>query len=93
MFFYGVGWGEIEKACIILPMYKIAARNLFDKWNCSCSSNIRTVVEKENQGETAVQDDLLCTACEMLVSWVQTQLKQKGTKETVLNYVNQVNHL
>lgn len=35
-------------------------------------------------------DDLVCTACEMLVVWVQNQLKQKGTKDQVFDYVNQV---
>ncbi|WOG82734.1 hypothetical protein DCAR_0101902 [Daucus carota subsp. sativus] len=54
------------------------------------SSIIKTVVEKADQGEASSSDDLGCTACELLVSWVSTQLKQKGTKESVLNYVNQL---
>lgn len=45
------------------------------------------MVEEENK---EVGDTALCTACEMLVVWVQNQLKQKGTKEKVLNYVNEV---
>lgn len=57
------------------------------------SSIIKTVVEKADQGEASSSDDLGCTACELLVSWVSTQLKQKGTKESVLNYVNQVINL
>ncbi|KAM7470117.1 hypothetical protein LguiA_008300 [Lonicera macranthoides] len=51
----------------------------------SMSSNIKTVVEKEEVGES-----VMCTACEMIVIWVQNQLKQKGSKETVLNYVSQL---
>lgn len=35
-------------------------------------------------------DDLVCTACEMLVYWVQNQLKEKDTKDQVFDYVNQV---
>lgn len=54
------------------------------------SSIIKTVVEKSDHGEASSKDDLQCTACEMLVSWVTAQLKQEGTKESVLNYVNQV---
>lgn len=37
-------------------------------------------------------DDLLCTACEMSVIWIQTQLRQKGTKDKVLQYVNEVTY-
>lgn len=50
-------------------------------------SIIKTVVEEENK---SVGDDLSCTACQMLVVWVQNQLKQKNTKEDVFNYVNQL---
>lgn len=57
------------------------------------SSIIKTVVEKADQGEASSKDDLGCAACEMLVSWVANQLKQEGTKESVLNYVNQVINL
>ncbi|XP_060667815.1 aspartic proteinase [Ziziphus jujuba] len=51
------------------------------------SAGIKQVVEEENK---EVGDTALCTACEMLVVWVQNQLKQKGTKEKVLNYVNEL---
>lgn len=55
------------------------------------SSNIKTVVEKDKEGEKmSAQDDLFCTACELIVAWAQNQLKQKGTKESALNYVNQL---
>ena len=50
------------------------------------------MVEKENGEESSVGDNPLCTACEMLVVWVQNQLKQKGTKERILNYVNEVSN-
>ncbi|KAJ9180386.1 hypothetical protein P3X46_008639 [Hevea brasiliensis] len=51
------------------------------------STRIESVVEKE---ESSVGDDLLCTACETLVIWVQNQLKQKETKEAAFNYVNKL---
>ncbi|KAK3025029.1 hypothetical protein RJ639_043307 [Escallonia herrerae] len=56
------------------------------------SSYIKTVVEKEekNTEEVSARDSALCTACELAVVWVQNQLKQKGTKEAVLDYVNQL---
>jgi phytepsin len=52
------------------------------------SDNIKMVVGQENKKKTAAE--LVCTACEMLVVWVRNQLKQEGTKERVLNYVNQL---
>jgi phytepsin len=50
-----------------------------------CSNPIESVVEKEKRGS-----DLLCTACEMAVVWIQNQLRQNQTKELILQYVNQV---
>ncbi|KAA3468749.1 Asparticase [Gossypium australe] len=54
------------------------------------SSGIKTVVEKENMEELSAKDQLLCTTCQMTVFWIQSQLKQKGTKDAVLNYVNEL---
>lgn len=53
----------------------------------SVSSNIETVVEKENGG---LQDTVLCEACEMAVVWMQNQLRQSQTKDMVLSYVNKL---
>jgi len=50
------------------------------------------VTEKE-QEELAARDTPLCSSCQMLVLWIQNQLKQKATKDRVFNYVNQVSHL
>lgn len=47
------------------------------------------VTEKE-QRELSAKDTVLCTPCQMLVVWIQNQLKQQKTKEVVFNYVNQV---
>lgn len=54
------------------------------------STGIESVLEKGNKEESSIGDDLLCTACEMLVIWVQNQLKQKKTKEAALDYVNKL---
>ncbi|KAB1216273.1 Aspartic proteinase [Morella rubra] len=54
------------------------------------SSGIETVIEKENRKGSLPGDDLLCTACEMTVIWIQNQLRQKGTKDKVLKYVNEL---
>ena len=54
-----------------------------------CSNGIEMVTEKE-QRELSTKDTALCTSCQMLVVWIQNQLKQKKTKEIVFNYVNQV---
>lgn len=32
----------------------------------------------------------LCTFCEMIVFWVQMELKQQKTKDLVIKYVNEV---
>lgn len=47
------------------------------------------VIEKE-QSELTARDTPLCSSCQMLVLWIQNQLKQKQTKDRVFNYVNQV---
>ncbi|KAK9692101.1 hypothetical protein RND81_09G240700 [Saponaria officinalis] len=54
------------------------------------SAGIETVVERENRKNGTFGSDLLCTACEMSVAWMQNQLKQSKTKEYVLNYVNKL---
>ncbi|XP_022005132.1 aspartic proteinase A1 isoform X2 [Helianthus annuus] len=53
----------------------------------SVSSNIESVVDKENGG---VGDSVLCEVCQMAVIWMQNQLRQAETKEAVLSYVNKL---
>ena len=57
-----------------------------------CSTGIKTVVEKENLEGLSAGDKLLCTACQMTVIWIQNQLREKETKDRVLNYVNEVTY-
>ncbi|KAF7096956.1 hypothetical protein CFC21_098836 [Triticum aestivum] len=52
----------------------------------SVSNQIESVVNKnEKRGS-----DLLCTACEMTVVWIQNQLRKNQTKELILDYANRV---
>jgi phytepsin len=53
---------------------------------------IEMVTEKE-QGELSAKDTALCSSCQMLVIWIQNQLKRKSTKDRIFNYVNQVSLL
>ncbi|KAG2406437.1 aspartic proteinase-like isoform X3 [Vigna umbellata] len=55
----------------------------------SKSPGIEMVTEKE-QSELTARDTPLCSSCQMLVLWIQNQLKQKQTKDRVFNYVNQL---
>ncbi|KAI4969259.1 hypothetical protein ZWY2020_000173 [Hordeum vulgare] len=51
----------------------------------SISNQIESVVnKKEKRGS-----DLLCTACEMIVVWIQNQLRKNQTEELILQYANQ----
>ncbi|XP_062143912.1 aspartic proteinase-like isoform X2 [Alnus glutinosa] len=54
------------------------------------SSGIETVVEKENRKVSSPGNDLSCAFCEMAVIWIQNQLREKGTKDQVLKYVNEL---
>ncbi|MQL00624.1 hypothetical protein EI005_25810, partial [Escherichia coli] len=47
------------------------------------------VTEKEHR-EFKARDTPLCSSCQMLVVWIQNQLRQKGNKDKVFNYVNQL---
>ncbi|KAE9618902.1 hypothetical protein Lal_00047844 [Lupinus albus] len=53
------------------------------------SIGIEMVTEKEHR-EISAKGSPLCSSCQMLVVWIQNQLKQKSTKEVVFNYVNQL---
>ncbi|XP_027353396.1 aspartic proteinase-like isoform X2 [Abrus precatorius] len=55
----------------------------------SKSAGIEMVTEKE-QSEMTARDTPLCSSCQMLVLWIQNQLRQKETKDRVFNYVNQL---
>jgi phytepsin len=54
------------------------------------SGIIKQVVQNENVSESPVKDELLCTACEMMVIWIRNQIKQSGTKDKVIDFVNKL---
>ncbi|XP_066367875.1 aspartic proteinase-like [Miscanthus floridulus] len=51
----------------------------------SVSEGIESVVGKENLGS-----DVMCSACEMAVVWIENQLRENKTKELILQYANQL---
>lgn len=53
-----------------------------------CSEGIESVVGKEN-----LDSDVMCTACQMAVVWIENQLRENKTKELILQYANQVTKL
>lgn len=54
-----------------------------------CSTDIQSVLEKQKD-KTSVNQDVLCTFCEMAVIWIENQLRQNQTKEHILAYANEV---
>ncbi|XP_020108048.1 aspartic proteinase-like [Ananas comosus] len=53
-------------------------------------SGIESVVEKQKKERSSVGDNLLCTACEMAVVWIENQLRENQTKEKILAYANEL---
>ncbi|KAL3519442.1 hypothetical protein ACH5RR_017591 [Cinchona calisaya] len=53
------------------------------------SMGIESVVD-ENAGRSAGLSDAVCSACEMAAVWMQSQLKQNQTRESILNYANEL---
>ncbi|KAM7530810.1 hypothetical protein LguiB_034220 [Lonicera macranthoides] len=53
------------------------------------SMGIESVVD-EKSGRTAGFNDAMCSACEMTVTWMQSQLRQNQTQEHILSYVNEL---
>ncbi|CAN4124179.1 unnamed protein product [Withania somnifera] len=52
------------------------------------SMGIQSVVD-EKAGRSAGQHDGMCSACEMAVIWMENQLRQNQTQDSILNYVNE----
>lgn len=55
-----------------------------------CSTGIDSVVDKQKEEDFSLNQDLLCTACEMAVVWIENQLRENKTKERILAYANEV---
>ncbi|XP_031285784.1 cyprosin-like isoform X1 [Pistacia vera] len=54
------------------------------------SSDIATVIQNKTSEGPSVDESVLCTFCEMVVFWIQMQINQQKTKETVFKYVNEL---
>jgi len=55
------------------------------------SMGIQSVVDEGNDKSSGVLGDAMCSACEMAVFWIRSQLQQNQTQDRVLDYANQVN--
>ncbi|KAH0993230.1 hypothetical protein GBA52_004713 [Prunus armeniaca] len=51
---------------------------------------IESVIENETGKESSVDETPLCTLCEMVVYWIQLQLKKQIAKEKIFSYVNEL---
>lgn len=56
----------------------------------TCSDIIETVVHNESWDGSPIRESPFCTFCNMIVLWIQVQLKQSNLKEKVLKYVDEV---
>ncbi|XVE80681.1 hypothetical protein DITRI_Ditri15bG0000100 [Diplodiscus trichospermus] len=54
------------------------------------SGGLKTVVENETSQGSPMGETAPCAFCEMIVFWIQVQLKQQKTKEKVLKHVTQL---
>lgn len=52
---------------------------------------IESVVNENKEKTSSGVNDAMCTACEMAVVWMETQIKKNETEDQILNYVNEVN--
>ena len=48
------------------------------------------MVDKQKEEDLSLNQDLLCTACDMAVVWIENQLRGNKTKERILAYANEV---
>ncbi|OIV98330.1 hypothetical protein TanjilG_16657 [Lupinus angustifolius] len=51
---------------------------------------IETVVHNEDQDESSTTESPFCSFCNMIVVWIQTQLKQSNLKDKILKYVDEL---
>ena len=55
--------------------------------------NIESVVEDSSDKSSDDLHDAMCIACEMMVVWMQNQLRRNDTEDQILDYVNAVSLL
>ncbi|XP_057962427.1 aspartic proteinase-like [Malania oleifera] len=55
------------------------------------SMGIESVVDEKNSGKSSPDlRDTMCSACEMTVAWMQSQLRQNQTQDRILQYINEL---
>ncbi|XP_047334470.1 cyprosin-like [Impatiens glandulifera] len=53
------------------------------------SIGIRSVVDAENNEDEGVNSNPMCTACQMIVVFIQNHMRQNETGDQILNFINQ----
>lgn len=53
---------------------------------------IESVVEKRSEKASKSVHDATCSACEMAVVWIQSQLKKNISEDRIIDYANQVSN-
>ncbi|CAK7351433.1 unnamed protein product [Dovyalis caffra] len=54
------------------------------------SMGIQSLVDEGNDKLSGVLGDAMCSACEMTVVWMRSQLQQNQTQDRILDYANQL---
>ena len=54
---------------------------------------IESMVEENSDKSSRGLHDASCTACEMMVVWMENRLRLNETEDNILNYVNEVSLL
>ncbi|KAB2040336.1 hypothetical protein ES319_D02G075900v1 [Gossypium barbadense] len=71
----------------------VASKYGYALWNTlisgKVSGRLKTLLEDETMEGSAMGESAVCTFCEMIVFWIQVQLKQQKTKDAVFQYVDQ----
>ncbi|CAL5349427.1 unnamed protein product [Camellia sinensis] len=77
-----------EKACVNLGLCPYNG----SLYTTTSAADIETVVERgQNLDGLPVDDErALCTFCEMIVFWIEVELKKETAKEKVFKYVNEL---
>ncbi|KAG4210639.1 hypothetical protein ERO13_A02G059500v2 [Gossypium hirsutum] len=89
---------QINSAIGAEGIVSMECRNVVSKygyalWNTlisgKVSGRLKTLLEDETMEGSAMGESAVCTFCEMIVFWIQVQLKQQKTKDAVFQYVDQ----
>lgn len=51
---------------------------------------IESVVDKKEDDLSGIHGGASCTACQMMVVWMQNQIRGNLTEEKILDYINEV---